>query len=387
MNTLLDNIESLSKSTELLKILDENLIVSKTDTKGIITFASGGFCNISGYSQNELVGQPHNIVRSPNMPKELFEDLWNTITKGEIWRGEIQNKTKTGEYYWIYATIVCEKDSGGKIVGYNAIRENITDKKKIIEFNKSLEQTIKEEVEKNILKDKQLIAQTKAAQMGEMMDAVAHQWKQPLTSISFVAQALDYHIEEEGEVSSAEVANATSVIHQQINHLLDTIDTFRNFFRADETLQKISFEEIITTVKGIMSSILNSHYIDIEIKGDETIAIPCIKSEFIHILINLINNAKDEFSRHNIAIKKIIFEIYKSEDGIVNLSVTDNGGGIPENFLDKVFEQHFTSKGNEAGTGVGLYISMQILKKLNGSMIVKNVETEYGRGAQFIITI
>lgn len=387
MTTLLDNIESLSKSTTLLKILDENLIVSKTDTKGVITFASSGFCKISGYSKNELVGQPHNILRSPNMPQKLFENLWTTIAKGEIWRGEIENKTKTGEYYWIYATIVCEKDSSGKIIGYNAVRENITDKKKIIEFNKSLEETIKEEVEKNILKDKQLIAQTKAAQMGEMMDAIAHQWKQPLTAISFVAQALDYHIEMEGKVSSEEIANSTSIIHQQINHLLDTIDTFRKFFRADETLQKISFEDIITTVKGIMSSILNSHYIDIEIKGDQSITIPCIKSEFIHILINLINNVKDEFSRHNVTIKKIIFQIQILVNGKVELTVIDNAGGIPENVLDKIFEQNFTTKAKGEGSGVGLYMSMQILNKFGGTMSVKNIETEYGKGACFTITI
>lgn len=387
MDTLLNNIESLSKSTTLLKVLDENLIVSKTDSKGIITFASGGFCKISGYTQKELVGHPHNILRSPDMPKELFQDLWRTIQKGEIWCGEIQNKTKSGDFYWVYATIVCEKNSDGEIVGYNAIRENITDKKKLIEFNKSLEKRVYDEVEKNILKDKHLMQQTKAAQMGEMMDAIAHQWKQPLTTISFMAQALDYQIETTGLISLEDVEESTSVIQIQINHLLDTIDTFRNFFRADEKVQNISFIDIMTTIQGIMSSVLNSHYIELEVKGDTSLTIKCIKSEFIHVLINLINNAKDEFTKTNHNVKKIVFEISKLEEGKIQLTVTDNAGGIPNDAIDKIFEQNFTTKEEGKGSGVGLYMSMQILNKFNGIMSVKNIETEYGNGACFIITI
>ncbi len=387
MNTLLDNIESLSKSTELLKILDENLIVSKTDKKGIITFASGGFCKISGYTQSELVGKSHNIVRSPNMSKELFGELWSTILKGEIWRGEIENRSKTGEFYWIYATIVAEKDSDGNIIGFNAIREDITDKKKLIEFNKSLENIVKEEVEKNLIKDKQLLQQTKAAQMGEMMDAVAHQWKQPLTAISFVAQSLEYHLDLKGSVSDQEVKESTAVIYEQISHLLNTIDTFRNFFRPNETIQEITFGEIISTVLGIMNSTLNSHYIEFDIRGDQTISINCIKSEFIHILINLINNAKDEFLNLNINPKMIIFEVNRLENNSIEISVTDNAGGIPDDILEKIFEQNFTTKENENGTGIGLHISMQILKKHNGRMEVYNTTTEYGRGARFIITL
>ncbi len=304
MNTLLDNIESLSKSTTLLKILDENLIVSKTDTKGVITFASSGFCKISGYSKEELLGQPHNIVRSPNMSKEIFQDMWETIKKGDVWYGEVQNQAKNGAFYWVYATIVCEKDSDGKIIGYNAIRENITDKKRLIEFNQSLEQRVREEVEKNLLKDNQIMQQTKAAQMGEMMDAVAHQWKQPLTTISLMAQTLEYHIESEGTIDPSEVKNTTKIVKTQINHLLDTVDTFRKFFRVDGTLQNVSFEDIIITIKEIMSSVLNSHNIEIEIKGDSSISIECLKSEFIHVLINLINNSRDEFIKIDSESKK-----------------------------------------------------------------------------------
>lgn len=387
MNTLLDNIESLSKSTELLKILDENLIVSKTDTKGIITFASGGFCKISGYTKNELVGKSHNIVRSPNMPKELFSELWSTILKGEIWKGEIENRSKTGEDYWIYATIVCEKDLDGNIIGFNAIRENITDKKKLIEFNKSLENIVQDEVEKNLLKDKQLLQQTKAAQMGEMMDAVAHQWKQPLTAISFVAQTLEYNLDLKGSLSAQDVKESIKVIYEQINHLLNTIDTFRNFFRPNETIQEITFGDIISTVLGIMNSTLNSHYIEFDIRGDQSISINCIKSEFIHIIINLINNAKDEFSKSHIDPKKIIFDVNRLENNIVEISVTDNAGGIPDDLLEKIFEQNFTTKEDQNGTGIGLHISMQILKKHNGRMEAYNVTTEYGRGARFLITI
>ena len=384
---LKDNISSLSSSATLLKILDENLIFSKTDTKGIITFASSGFCKISGYSQDELIGHSHNILRSPNMPKEMFEDLWETIESGEIWHGEVQNKTKSGEFYWVDATIVCEKDDTGNITGYNAVRENITDRKKLIEFNLTLKQQIKVEVEKSLAKDKQLFQQTKSAQMGEMMDAIAHQWKQPLTIISLLSQVLDYKIDCGMAFDSGEIKKSNNEINTQVNHLLETMETFRKFFRIDEVSELITIDELLHNTEDIMTSILISNIIEMETIGDLSISIECIQSEFIHIFINLINNAKDEFISHNIKNRKMIFEVSKTEDGKCCIEVTDNAGGIPEHIIGNIFNSNFTTKEKGKGTGIGLYMTTQILQKINGTISVANVDGKYGRGACFKIVI
>ncbi len=93
----------------------ETIIVSQTDEKGIIIFANADFCTISGYELEELVGNPHNMVRHKDMPKWAFEDLWKTIKSGKIWKGIVKNRTKDGGYYWVNATVFPSKSVDGSI--------------------------------------------------------------------------------------------------------------------------------------------------------------------------------------------------------------------------------------------------------------------------------
>ncbi len=96
-------------------ILDrKTMIVSETDERGTIIYANDDFCTIAGYTKEELIGKPHNIVRHPDMPKAAFEDLWRTIQNGKIWKGIVKNKTKKGEYYWVNATAYPSTDANGK---------------------------------------------------------------------------------------------------------------------------------------------------------------------------------------------------------------------------------------------------------------------------------
>ncbi len=99
------------------------VIISETDDKGIITFANRKFCEISGYSADELVGQPHNIIRHPDMPKEAFSKMWDTIKGGQIWHGLVKNLRKDGRYYWVETEIAPVKDDAGNITGYIAARK------------------------------------------------------------------------------------------------------------------------------------------------------------------------------------------------------------------------------------------------------------------------
>jgi len=111
-----------------IEVVDEEflfqgrVIVSETDTKGIITYANRKFCEISGYTQEELIGQPHNIIRHPDMPKEAFEKMWSTIQSGQIWHGLVKNLRKDGQYYWVETEILPAKDENGEITGYVAAR-------------------------------------------------------------------------------------------------------------------------------------------------------------------------------------------------------------------------------------------------------------------------
>lgn len=100
---------------EEIKLNRNTMIVSETNEKGIIVYANDDFCSIAGYTKDELIGQPHNMVRHPDMPKATFEDLWKTIQSGNVWKGIVKNKTKNGDFYWVNATAYPSKTHDGKI--------------------------------------------------------------------------------------------------------------------------------------------------------------------------------------------------------------------------------------------------------------------------------
>ena len=102
---------------------DETAIVSQTDLKGVITYANRSFSKISGYSISELVGKPHNIVRHPDMPKVVFEKMWNTLKAGQVWNGLVKNLRKDGKYYWVNSEILPIRDNNNSITGYIAARK------------------------------------------------------------------------------------------------------------------------------------------------------------------------------------------------------------------------------------------------------------------------
>ncbi|MDR9499519.1 MAG: diguanylate cyclase [Hydrogenovibrio sp.] len=114
-----------------IQMVDEHVITSTTDLKGNITSVSKAFCEISGYSEKELIGKSHNVVRHPDMPKSLYDDLWNTIKQGKPWSGEVKNLKKNGGYYWVKVHVSPNFDPLGNMTGYTAVRQDVTDHKKV----------------------------------------------------------------------------------------------------------------------------------------------------------------------------------------------------------------------------------------------------------------
>ena len=131
-----NNLEQSSLNMKkYLSIVDKYVITSSTDKKGVITKVSIAFCNITGYSKEELIGKKHNIIRHPDMSDDFYKDLWKTIAKGETWSGELKNQRKDGSFYWVSATITPVFDENGDIKEYTSIRQDITDKKRVEELS------------------------------------------------------------------------------------------------------------------------------------------------------------------------------------------------------------------------------------------------------------
>lgn len=120
---------------DYINLIDKHIVISSTDLEGNITSVSDAFCAISGHSKSELIGQNHRIVRHPDMPTHLYETMWKTIAKGKVWEGELKNLTKDGESYWVHMSVSPIHDENDKHIGYTAIRQDITDKKRIEEIS------------------------------------------------------------------------------------------------------------------------------------------------------------------------------------------------------------------------------------------------------------
>jgi len=246
------------------------------------------------------------------------------------------------------------------------------------EINNSLEERIKKEVQKNREKDEKLFQQTRFAQMGEMIDLIAHQWLQPIHLMKLKTSMIQTK-NKKSQLSKEVINKFTEDLISQANHTVKTLQEFRSFFKNTNEITKISYKDLIDGVLLLLKDRIKNE-IKIIYDFDYNIKIKVIENEFKHILINIINNAIDSFENNNVFNKKLIFRIEILEE-FISLNITDNAGGIPENAINHIFEPYFTTK--DEGSGVGLYFSLMIINKINGKLMVKNTEN----GAKFSILV
>lgn len=258
--------------------------------------------------------------------------------------------------------------------------KNIVMKRENRLYKESLEKQVNLEISKREAKERLLLQQSKMAAMGDMIDAIAHQWKQPLSSVSMYMDMLYEDLKTENVAISNKVKECQEGIGMQIEHLLNTLDEFRTFFKKDKEKKVFSMSGLITSVLLLMKDELLQHQIqtEVNISGDDTMS--GSENEVKHLLINLINNAKDAFNEKGISKRKLTFRVFK--DKYLLLEVEDNAGGIAPSVEKDLFQSHITTKNGKGGSGVGLYMSSQIVQKHHGELWVENVE----EGAKFSAT-
>ena len=230
-------------------------------------------------------------------------------------------------------------------------------------------------------KDMMLRQQSKMAAMGEMMDAVAHQWKQPLNSLSMMNDMLldDF---KNGIVDEAYITEVTEMTHMQIAHMINTLNEFRTFFRPSKDAEDFSVMECLESVQVLMKDELLKNTITVNVAMQEDIILHGQINEFKHLFLNLISNTIDAFNEKSIQNRSITIRTYKQDNhGIIEFE--DNAGGIPTAVIDSIFKPNVTTKSDGKGTGIGLYMSSQIVQKHSGTICVKNVND----GAMFTISL
>lgn len=230
------------------------------------------------------------------------------------------------------------------------------------------------ELETEQLHSSKIIAQqAKMAEMGEMIGSIAHQWRQPLNAINAAAMKLNFlsHLD---TLENEEVQDKTKFIEQQSIKMSETINDFMNFFKPATSKDTIFISDIYIKIFDFLEPQLKSREITLTIFNDKKNTIYGFKNEFEHILLNLINNAKDAFKNSNIKNKRITIEV-KSNSKNTIIKVIDNAGGIPNGLLSKIFNPYFTTKEQGEGTGIGLYMTKMIVEKhFNGSITASNDE-------------
>ena len=243
--------------------------------------------------------------------------------------------------------------------------------------NELLDKKIEEEVAKSHKKDAMMQEQTKLAAMGEMIGAVAHQWRQPLNALNINIQNLDDDFEE-GLINKEFIESFIQKNTEIIQFMSDTIDDFRNFFRIDKEKVDFSVLDTLKKVLNMQSSVLKNYNIAVEIIGEDFI-INGLKNEFAQVIMSLISNAKDALIENKVKNAKITINL--SDDKII---ISNNGTGIDEKIINRVFEPYFTTKEQGRGTGMGLYMSKMIIENnMNGKISVENIDD----GVSFTITL
>ncbi len=249
--------------------------------------------------------------------------------------------------------------------------------KELQDLNYNLEIKIKEEVEKSRQKDEIMIRQSRHAALGEMIGNIAHQWRQPLNALGLIIQSFQTKrmlgVELSDEFIDAQVQDGLLLA----NNMSKTIDDFRNFFNPNK--QEVLFSVKKSIEKSI--EIINSYYkrdkISINLKCLEDFEIMGYPNEFSQVIVNLFSNSKDALNENNPNTKIIEVIIYKNSDNGY-IDVVDNGGGIKENVLNRIFEPYFTTKYKASGTGIGLYMSAQIIEKqMKGEIIAENISYSF----------
>lgn len=363
----------LNRSKKIFENLQEGVVI--TDENGYITEVNSAFETITGYDSRAVMGHRMSLLKSGKHNDDFYRELWGSLRTNLKWSGKVYNKKKNGEIYTSFLTISAIQSSEGVVQNYIGV---FTDISNLLRYEQELRE-----------KDIVLIQQSKMAAMGEMIDNIAHQWKQPLNLISMsnglIKMAQRYNTVKSQEVTKEAIEN----INNEVKHLTTTINDFRNFFNPDKTKREFLIEGCIERIVLLLESRLKNRNIKV-IKKISSTKIYSIENELVQVLMNIVNNAIDALSESTAVQRYIFIETFKEGDHLI-ISIKDNAGGIPNEIKERVFESRFTTKEEGKGTGIGLYMSRQVINSLGGVLTVENVaypfKDQQHKGANFIINL
>jgi PAS domain S-box-containing protein len=357
-----DITEERKKELDLLKFyyVAENTVnpLQITDLQGKMIYVNPAFVAASGYSQKELLGKSPVIFGSGKHSKKFWSKMWNTITGGKVWVGEVENRKKSGEPFYTQLLISPILDHEGKVSGFFGIHRDLGEKKML---------------------EKQLIHTQKMESIGTLAAGIAHEVGNPLASISALVQVVqrstsDNFIKEKLELVKSQVTRISKIIR-------DLVDFSRP---SNYELQLTDINANITEAVEITKVGSKAKNIQFKLELDREIPLlPLISDQIQQVFVNILLNAVDAILETDKEEKSISVSSEIEEDNVV-IQFRDTGSGISEQNLGKIFEPFFTTKKEGRGTGLGLWVSYGIIKSFQGNIKVNSTK---GKGTQFTITL
>ena len=351
--------KSIKEFNEVINATMEGILIFK---EGICIDVNQSTLDIFGYtSKDEVIGKnPLEFISSES--KEYVKEQFKEI-EALPYEAKLIKKDGT-EFY-------------GLLRGQNLKNKNVR-LSSIIDIS-----TLKQQ--ENVL-----IEQSRMVAMGEMIGNIAHQWRQPLSVISTGATGLQ--IQKENNILSDESFTKTcTTINENAQYLSRTIDDFRNFIKGDRKKKTFNLKENIDSFIQLVEGTIKTNHINLIYNIDEQIFVDGYPNELIQCYINIFNNAKDVLKDIQNKDRLIFFTTEEKEDSIV-ITIKDNGGGIPDDIILKIFDPYFTTKHKSQGTGLGLHMTYKLIKDgMNGTIVVKNIDYKYKnvnyKGAEFRIIL
>ncbi len=345
MYTLCD---SERKKFELIfETINRSAILSSADRNGNIIFVNEQFCEISGYSKEELIGKNHNILNSGFHPKAFFQGMWKTLAEGKVWRQDICNRGKNGEFFWV-DSIIMPVMGGNREVEYVSVKFDISERKRI---------------------EMSRLHSSKMLSLSEMAGGVAHEINNPLAIIASKAILVKRQIEQ-GVFDSDKVKDSLNKIESTVERIAKIVRSLRLFSRdADiDEMENVKLSSIIETTFEMCHERFKNHSITLEINCNQEIWLECRPAQISQVLVSLLSNAHDAVL--NLDEKWVSLHV-EWNDHRVQINVIDSGLGVQQEVVEKMMIPFFTTKEVGKGTGLGLSVSKGMVEDHAGKLYYK----------------